>query len=152
MPAPLHIPTNTKKPQNSKSTSRVQGGTAVIYRDSWRWEGTHQANFGRNREKYLQAIENTITKIITNHVREVIQKLFENYSQVRQATINEHEQSFKKIAYTLTEPLSTIFIQIQDIRILVRAAKKPYSDGQIVEVAMNIIRNKNDFETVQANR
>ena len=42
-------------------------------------------------KKYLQEIYNTITKIITKHVLEFIQYLFENYGQVRQTTLNEHE-------------------------------------------------------------
>ena len=37
--------------QNSTSIRRVQGGTPVIKIDSWRWEGTHQKNCVRSREK-----------------------------------------------------------------------------------------------------
>ena len=85
-------------------------------------------------------------KSITKHVLEVIQYLFENYCQVRQTTLNEHEQSVKAIVYTLIEPLISVFTQIKDLRILAKSAKNPYSDRQLVEIAMNIIRNKNDFE------
>ena len=33
---------------------------------------------------------------------------------------------------------------------LAKAAKNPYSDRQLVKIALNIIRNKNDFENGQA--
>ena len=33
---------------------------------------------------------------------------------------------------------------------LAKAAKNPYSDIQLVKIALNIIRNKNDFENGQA--
>ena len=33
---------------------------------------------------------------------------------------------------------------------LVKAAKNPYSDKQLVKIAMNVIRNANDFKKGQA--
>ena len=101
-------------------------------------------------KKYLQATDNTIKNSITKHVREVIQHLFDNYVQVRQTTLNEHEHGVKTIFYTLTEPLSTVFTQIEDIGMLAKAAKNPYLEIQLVKIAMNIIKSTNDFEKVQA--
>ena len=97
-------------------------------------------------KKYLQAIDNKTTKSITKHVLEATQHLFENYGQVRKTVLNGNEHSVKVSFYTLPEPLSTIFTKIEDLRMLEKAAKKPYSDRQIVEIAMNIISNTNDFE------
>ena len=56
-------------------------------------------------------------------VFEVIQHLLDNYDQVRQKTLDKHEISIKLGVYTLTEPLSTIFTQIEDIRMLSKAEK-----------------------------
>ena len=64
--------------------------------------------------------------------------------------LNEHEKSVNKIVYTLTEPLSTVFIETEDIRMLAKAAKNPYLDRQLVKIATEIIRNKNDFKKIQA--
>ena len=74
--------------------------------------GTYQETFDRDIEKYLQSIEDYITKSITKPVLEFIQKLFEKYGQVRQTTPNKHEQRLKSILYTLTEPLRTVFTQV----------------------------------------
>ena len=71
-------------------------------------------------KKYLQAIENTITKSITKHVLKVIPHLFMNYGQVHQTTLNEHNQRIRATFYTMIEPLRTIFAQIEDLRMLVK--------------------------------
>ena len=65
--------------------------------------------------------------------------------------LNKHKQSVKKIVYTLTKPLNTVVTQIEDLTMLMKAAKKPYPDIRIVKKAMNIISNPNDFEKGQAN-
>ena len=74
-------------------------------------------------KKYLQGIENKITKSITKHVREVIQHLFDNYGQVQQITLNEHEQRVYTLFYTLSKAFSTLFTKIEDLIMLVKAAK-----------------------------
>ena len=65
-------------------------------------------------------------------------------------TLTEHGQRFKAIVYTLTEPLSIVFTQIEDLRMLEKSAKNPYSDRQIFEIDINITRNTNYFEIGQA--
>ena len=64
--------------------------------------------------------------------------------------INEHTQSVKEIFYTMMELLSTVLTQIEDLLILAKAAKKSYSDRQLVKIPMNIMRNANDFDKGQA--
>ena len=66
-------------------------------------------------KKYLQAIDNLIAKSVIKTLLEVIRHLFKKYGQVRQTMINKHEQSFESIVYTLKEPLSTVFMQIEDL-------------------------------------
>ena len=95
-------------------------------------------------------IDNKITKNITITILEIIHHLFENYGQVWKTTLNEQEQSVKTIVYILTEPLITVFIQIEYLQMLAKAAKNPYSDRQLVKTASRIIMNMNDFNNVQA--
>ena len=69
-------------------------------------------------------------KILTKPVLDVIQHSFNSYVQVRHTTLNEYKQSVKLIVNKLTEPLSTMFTQIEDLQMLAKAAKKSYSDRQ----------------------
>ena len=64
--------------------------------------------------------------------------------------LNEQEHNFKEIVYMLTEPLSTIFEKNEYTRISDKLAKNPYSDRHRVKIYMNIIRNTNDFDKIQA--
>ena len=83
MPAPLRIPSNT----TIHETQRLQAEfkeTRHFYRETG--GGVEKALakqiLAAIEKKYLQAIENTITESITKHVPEVIQYLFDNYSQL----------------------------------------------------------------------
>ena len=85
------------------------------------------------------------------HVPEVIQHLLENYGQVWKTSLNEHKKSIEAILYMRMEPLSTIFTQIKYFVMLEKAVKNPYSDRNLVKIAMNITRNKNYLDKVQSN-
>ena len=50
----------------------------------------------------------------------------------------------------LIETLSTVFAQIKYLIMLAKAAKNPYSDRNLVKIAMDIIRNTNDFKKGKA--
>ena len=52
--------------------------------------------------------------------------------------------------YILKEQLSPVFTKMEDLILLDKAEKKPYSDRQLVKIAFNIIRNANDFKKGQS--
>ena len=83
-------------------------------------------------------------------MHEVIQHLFKSSGQVTHTMLNEHKYIVKTIVYMLTEPLSTVFTQIEDLVMLAKAAKNSYSDRHLFKIAINIIRNTNDFDKGQA--
>ena len=117
MPAPLHIPTNMKIHKTQRLQAKIKEARK-LYRETVDVEKALTKQIvAAIEKKYLQAIENTITKSIT-------------------------EQSVKKIVYTLTEPLITVLTQIEYLIMLAKTAKNPYSDRQLSEIAMNIIRHK----------
>ena len=71
-------------------------------------------------KKYLQVIDNSITKSITKPILDIIWYLLERYGQVRQTKLNEH----KAIIYTLAELLSTVFTKMGYVGMLAKAVRK----------------------------
>ena len=126
IPEPLRVTTNT----TIDKTQRLQAEfkeTHQLYRDTVDIEKALTKNFFSEIEKqHLQAIDIKIMKIITKHLLEVTQHLFDNDGQLLKTVLNEHENSFKEIVYILIESLSTIFTQIKDIRMLSKVVNNPY--------------------------
>ena len=53
------------------------------------------------------------------------------------------------MTYYLTDPINNIFTAVQDLGDLSDAANNPYSDRQLLELGLIIIRNTQDFEKAQ---
>ena len=51
------------------------------------------------------------------------------------------------ICYNLMEPLITIFDEIDDLKAFANASGNPFTQGQIVNIGLQLLKNTNDFET-----
>ena len=66
---------------------------------------------------------------------------------MRQQDLKTVERDVENLRYVLTQPLTTVWKAINDLKVLSKAAQLPYSDAQLVDLALTIIKNTHDFET-----
>ena len=77
----------------------------------------------------------------------VLAYLVTTYRAVETEVLRDWEFKVREMAYELMEPLVTIYDEIEELEHLGVAAVNPYSQSQIVNYGLTIIKNTNNFET-----
>ena len=96
--------------------------------------------------QYLKEFISTNTYHINRPIHEVLSTLYTKYGQVRRQDVKNKEREVENINYQLTEPLTDVWTELDDLQKLATRANLKYSDRQMVEMGMNIIKNTHDFE------
>ena len=145
-------------------------GTLVIPRgtdtiDAMNIRETHKQNMSAYREcreverslirhitialepKYIDFLKNQDTDLIEDDIPTVLQYLFENYGKVPTRLVKEKEQEVLTTPFVPSDPMVTIFRPIEQLRTYAEIAKIPYTESQIVDFGLQLIKNTRDFET-----
>ena len=89
---------------------------------------------------YLEDLRNPVTNSITMPIADVMTHLFTWYREVTQATLDASAEKVRNMTYYLTDPINNIFLAVHDLGELSDAANNPYSDHQLLEFGLGIIR------------
>ena len=73
--------------------------------------------------------------------------LFTNYGKVLTREVKEKEQEVLSTSFVPSDPMVTIYRPIGQLRTLAEIAKIPYTESQIVDILLQLIKNTRDFET-----
>ena len=95
--------------------------------------------------KYLKLLRNEDSNSITVPLHDVLDFLFARYGKVTGDTLDDFEEKVKNMSYHTSEPLVTVFNQIEDLERLGVAACDPFTDKQLVKIGLKIIKNTRDF-------
>ena len=96
--------------------------------------------------KYLKSLRDTNSNAINVPVHAVLTHLFNKYGEVNADTLMDIEDKTKAMEYNLVDPLIVVFNEIEELARLGTAADNPFSDKQLVQIGLKIIKNTNDFE------
>ena len=97
--------------------------------------------------KYLEALRSPTTNAIMIPLHDVLTYLFTRYGKVTAESLTELEEKVKTLQYNVTEPIITIFNEIEELSRVADAANNPFSEMQKVQIGLKVIKNTNDFET-----
>ena len=96
--------------------------------------------------KYLDSFVNNATALLTRDIPVILAHLFQRYGTVRGIDVKNMESTVLQTPFAPSEPLVLIWNPIEKLKKLAIQAHLPYSDAQLIEFALHIIRNTHDFE------
>ena len=60
--------------------------------------------------------------------------------------MTDKEANVRKMEFTVSDPLTKLWKEIEDIEQLSTAASSPYSQRQLINIALHVIKSTNDFQ------
>eukprot|EP00957_Ditylum_brightwellii_P143861 10962000-Ditylum_brightwellii.AAC.1 len=92
--------------------------------------------------KYLTAIRDPVMHHITLTIPDILDHLFDNYGDVTAKELRELHNLVEKLSYQSTEPVDTIFTEINTLSEVAKIAKRSLSEEQKVDMAYLLLQNK----------
>ena len=97
-------------------------------------------------EKYIEALVNEYTNLLDGDVPTILQYLFYNYGKVRSEEVAQKEMEVMTSSWQPTDPIILLTRPIEQLQKLATQAGIPYTDSQILEKGLTLIRATRDFE------
>ena len=101
---------------------------------------------GSFQPQYFEAFVDDDTALLSSDIPIILDHLYNRYGQVTGTDVQDYLNEVLKTPFTPAEPLVTIWNPIQKLKKLAIQAKIPYSDNQLIEFALQMIRATHDFE------
>ena len=95
---------------------------------------------------YLMHFRNEFSSAINARIPVILSHLLDTYGRVTEDDLLQAEGLLQARIYDITEPLVVMFNDIDEFQQLATAARLPYSDNQIINLGIRLIKNMNDFE------
>ena len=96
--------------------------------------------------KYLELMVDEDTGLIEDDIPTVLQYLFTNYGKVTSEQVKERENEVLTIAFNPADPMITISRPIEQLQKKATDAGIPYSEAQLLEFGLTLIKSTRDFE------
>ena len=97
--------------------------------------------------KYIDSLKNEDTDLVEDDIPTVLEYLFSSYGKVPTREVKEKEVEVLATPFVPSDPMVTIYRPIEQLRTLADIAKIPYTESQIVDFGVQLIKNTRDFET-----
>ena len=97
--------------------------------------------------KYIDFLKNEDTDLIEDDIPTVLTYLFSDYGKVPTREVKDKEREVLGTSFVPSDPMVTIYRPIEQLRTLAQIAKIPYTESQIVDFGIHLIKNTRDFET-----
>ena len=100
--------------------------------------------------KYINFLKNEDTDLIEDDIPTALEYLFTNCGKVPTRLVKEKEQEVLSTPFVPSDPMITNFRPIEQLKTLAKITKIPYTESQIVDFGIQLIKNTIDFETALA--
>ena len=97
-------------------------------------------------DRYIEALVDEYTNLLRDDVPTVMSYLDYNYGKVRSEEVSAKEAEVMAMTWQPHDPLVLLTLPIENLKKLAVKANVPYSEKQLLEKALTIIRNTRDFE------
>jgi hypothetical protein len=97
--------------------------------------------------KYIDSLKNDDTDLIEEDIPSVLSYLFSNYGKVPTRVVKEKEQEVLTTSFVPSDPMITIYRPIEQLRTLADITGIPYTETQVVDFGVQLIKSTRDFET-----
>jgi hypothetical protein len=144
-PGELDVPLGT--PQHESHRLRAEHKEAIrLFRETTDVEKAlrYQITSAIPKE-YLDSLRNREANAITLSIPDILDYLFQNYGTVEQEEVTKEEQIVREFKYNPPTPLVVIFNRIEDLRDLAEAALNPYTDLQLLNIGLQVLKDSGSF-------
>ena len=97
-------------------------------------------------EKYIEALVDEYTNLLTGDIPTILTYLFYNYGKVRSEEVTQKDSEVMSMNWQPTDSIIMLTRPIEQLQKLATQAGIPYTDSQILEKGLTIIRSTRDFE------
>ena len=97
-------------------------------------------------DEYIEFMVDDDTGLIEEDIPTVLDYLFKNYGKVSSVEIKEQESGVLNMQFSPADPLISLFRPIEQLQKKAVEAEIPYSEQQLLEFGLTIIRNTRDYE------
>ena len=97
-------------------------------------------------EDYIKPLVKKFTGIITDDVPTVLLYMFQTYGKVRGEEVKQKEAEVLSLTWLPSDPLVTLTRPIELLQKFALQAGLPYTNEQVLEFGLQLIRNTRDFE------
>ena len=99
--------------------------------------------------KYLKRLCNVNSNAIDIDLHAILTHLFERYGSVDEDNLMDVEEKVKTLDYNPSDPLVSVYNDVEELARLGTAANNPYSDMQKVQIGLCIVKNTNFYAPTQ---
>ena len=104
---------------------------------------------GAVEAQYLDTLVDPNSRLIERSISDVLAHLKDRYGTIPLDVVKNKEAEVRAIIFNPAEAMVTIFKPVEDLRKLVISAEVPYTEKQLLSIALNVINNTMDFERAQ---
>ena len=95
---------------------------------------------------FLKSFRNRSSNAITTTIPIILSALFQTYGLIPEEELLTKENNLRAKVFDIVEPLIILYNEVEDLQELAVAAQNPYSDPQIINLGIKLIKNMCDFE------
>ena len=97
-------------------------------------------------DKYLESLIDDDTQLITEDVPTVLAYLFDTYGKVPSAEVKQKEAEIRTMSFHPADPMILLYNPIEKLKTMAEAAAISYTEAQLLDMGLTVIRNTRDFE------
>ena len=97
-------------------------------------------------EKYLDSLVNEDTQLLQEDVPTVLEYLFDTYGKIPSEEVKQKETDIRALTFQPADPLILLFNPIEKLKTMGESAGIPYSEKQLLDMGLTVLRNTRDFE------
>ena len=97
-------------------------------------------------DKYIEPLVDEHTNLLTDDIPTIMNYLLYNYGKVRSEEVSEKEAEIMAMIWQPSEPLVLLTRPLENLQKLAKQANIPFTDKQILEKGLTLIRRTRDFE------
>ncbi len=97
-------------------------------------------------DKYIEPIVDEYTNLITEDIPTVLKYLFTRYGKIRGEDVTKKDAEVIAMTWLPTEPLVLLTKPIESLKKMAEQANIPFTEKQLIEKGLQIIRNTRDFD------
>ena len=97
-------------------------------------------------DKYLESLIDEDTQLIQDDIPTVMKYLFDTYGTIPSEEVKQKELEIRSMSFNPADPMILLFNPLEKLRKMAEAAKIDYTDAQILDMGLTVIRNTRDFE------
>ena len=97
-------------------------------------------------DKFIEPLVDPYTNLLTGDVPSILAYLDYNYGKVRSEEVTQKDNEVMTMSWQPTDPLVLLTRPIEQLQKLATTAGIPYTNSQILEKGLTLIRSTRDFE------